>query len=167
MTEPFRCHPADDGPVDLEALGLDADLLERLRRALDDEVPAFVVKEARDAFSFRTGAGRLGHAELVYDSALEDLAASGVRGAGPRLLSFEHPELSVEIELVDTDRVEGQLIPPQPGLVEVRHAGGVELCEADPVGRFGAEGLRPGPVSLRCYPAGPGARGVATDWVII
>ena len=62
----------------------------------------------------------------------------------------------------------GQIAPPQPGLVNLRRTAGTVTVEADDLGRFRAEALAAGPLSLRLRPvaAGPQA-GVVTDWVTI
>ena len=51
--------------------------------------------------------------------------------------------------------------------MKVRHPGGCTTVKADAVGRFAAEGVPPGPVSLRCEPAEGGAGPVVeTDWFL-
>ncbi len=96
---------------------------------------------------------------------------ASVRGVGPitpELLVFEAHGLTVEVEASagpDGLRLLGQLVPAQPGLVEVRHAGGTTTVEVDDLGRFAADGLVPGPVSLRCRTAA-GGLDVGTDWFL-
>lgn len=133
-----------------------------------DPVPAESVAAARAAFAWRTLDAEL--AQLAYDSLLDDRPLAGVRGvATPRLLTFEAARLTLEVEAVGEGperRLLGQLVPPQPGRVEVRHRGGFVTTEADEVGRFAFEGVLSGPVSLRCDPAAAGAGTVYTDWFL-
>ena len=142
------------------------EVAERLRRIAGevDPPPAEVVAASRAAFAWRSIDAEL--AELAYDSWLDDRPLAGVRRAGgPRQLTFEAPGLSVEVELVDGDqrKMVGQLVPPGPGAVEVRHAEGSLTAAVDELGRFVVESLPAGPVSLRCRPGG--TRIVDTDWV--
>ncbi len=142
------------------------DLAEWLGRiaAEVDPPPAEVVAASRAAFAWRTIDAEL--AELAYDSWLDDRPLAGVRRAGgPRQLTFETPGLTVEVELVDGDhpRMVGQLVPPGPGVVEVRHPEGSMETPVDGLGRFVVERLPAGPVSLRCHPDGAGT--IDTDWV--
>jgi len=132
-----------------------------------DPLPAESVAAARAAFAWRTLDAEL--ARLAYDSLLEDQPLAGVRGVGtPRLLTFEAAGLTVEVEAAGEGperRLLGQLVPPQPGRVELRHRGGPATVEADGMGRFAFPGVLPGPVSLRCDPAS-GAGTVCTDWFL-
>jgi hypothetical protein len=144
----------------------DDDLLAELRDAASrvDPVPPDTVLAARSAIAWRTLDAEL--AQLTDDSQSEPLA--GVRsGDLAALLSFEAPGLAVEVEVLVAGprrRLLGQLVPAQPGRVEVRHRGGRLEVAADDVGRFTADDLPPGPVSLRCQ--GAGGRWVETDWFL-
>ena len=126
-----------------------------------DPVPPEALAAAHSAIAWRTI-----DAELAELSAEAELV--GVRGvSSPELLSFESRGLTVELEVLAVDggrRLLGQLVPPGPGLVQVRHEGGSVSVPADEVGRFRADDLAPGPVSLRCS-AGPHV--VETDWFLI
>ena len=108
--------------------------------------------------------------KLAYDSAADAEAAATVRSSGGRrLLTFDAPEVSVELEVVEAAgerRLEGQLVPPQPATIEVRHQGGTVTAEADELGRFSAAGLEHGPVSLVCRLHGQ-AGAIVTDWLVI
>jgi hypothetical protein len=150
----------DDAPHE------DEQLLTELRSALVDvdPVPDGVTAAARDAFGWRTLDAEL--AALSYDSLLDDKVLAGVRSDGDaaRLLTFESPALTVEVE-VGSGRIIGQLVPPQAGEVEVRHAGGSMTVAADAVGRFVANGVPAGPVSLRCRTTDAAA--VVTDWIVL
>jgi len=140
-------------------------LLAELRAWADayDAVPADDLAGARSALAWRTFDAEL--AELVGDSAGHEGAA--VRGArAPALLTFEAAELAMEVGVYANgghQRLLGQLIPPAPGVVEVRHRGGTVSVPADDVGRFTARGVERGPVRLRCS-SGPNL--VETDWFL-
>ena len=129
-----------------------------------DAVPEDVDEAARAAYTWRTIDAEL--AELTRDSLLESEPA-GVRGGdGARLLSFESARLSVELEIADLGRagrrLVGQLVPPGPAAIVVDHAGGRVDAEADELGRFVIDGLRPGPARVRCRVA-DGAE-IETEW---
>jgi hypothetical protein len=146
----------------------DEQLLADLRDAGSlDAVPADAVAAARAAFLWRTIDAEL--AELTYDSVLDDQLLAGVRStATARFLTFESPDLTVEVEaspVGEAHRLMGQLVPPQTGSVELRHPGGSTTVEADELGRFTVDGVPSGPVSLRCR-AHSGAT-VTTDWVLV
>jgi hypothetical protein len=141
-------------------------LLAELRAVVNrvDPVPAEMLAAARSSFMWRTIDAEL--AQLAHDSVVDEQSAL-VRGvAAPALLTFEASELTVEVETVSAQggwQLHGQLVPAQPGLVEIRQPDGVTSVAADDMGRFTADGLRPGPLSLRCR-AGDAA--VATDWFL-
>ena len=135
----------------------------RMLAAVHDPVPPEAVAAARSAIAWRTLDAEL--AVLTADAA--DAAMAGLRGVGtPTLLTFEAASLTVEVEVLeegDRRRLFGQLVPPGPGVVEVRHGGGTLEVAADDIGRFSADALVPGPVSLRCH-AATGV--VETDWFL-
>jgi hypothetical protein len=141
----------------------DETLLGELRRVMGDAdpVPDHVVAAAELALDWRTLDDEL--AELLHDSS--ELAA-GVRAAsGARVLSFGTGGLTIELEVAGEGAertLTGQLDPPAPARIEVRHAGGTTELDADEHGRFIARGVPAGTVSLRCL-AGP--RAVATPWL--
>lgn len=145
---------------------VNAALLAEIRglAALIDPVPPEAIAAARSAFAWRTMDAEL--AELTADSAVDERLA-GVRGAGtPTMLTFDAPGLTVEVELQEVGghrRLMGQLVPPGPGLVEVRHRAGAATVPVDEVGRFSADDVAAGPVSLRCS---SGAQIVETDWFL-
>ena len=151
----------------------DDDLLEDLRRVIAelDPIPDDALIAARAALDWRTIDAEL--AELIADSATDE-AALLVRGsAHARLLAFEAPELTIEVEAEQSADGEllltGQLIPPQTAEVAVRHGDALVAIRADERGRFSAHGIAPGQVSLRCrLDGGPGAaRLVETEWMSI
>ena len=156
-------HTEDLSGTEYESLLADLQLAGEL-----EAVPAELVAAAKAAIMWRTIDAEL--AELTYDSQLDDLALSGVRSGEPsRLLTFESPGLIVEVESLDAGtrrRLVGQLVPAQPGRVQVRHGGGTIEVPADDLGRFTADGILPGPVSLRCTGV-DGVVAVVTDWVVV
>jgi hypothetical protein len=90
----------------------------------------------------------------AHASAGPQADASAVRGAPEwRQLSFRASGLTIELEITgsgDHRRLMGQLIPRQSAVVEIRHADGVITVEADALGRFSADGVPVGQISLRC-----------------
>lgn len=152
-------------------------LLAQLRRFAGrvDPIPVAVQIAARAAIEWRTLDAEL--AALAHDSAVDTAVLAGVRGvaSGLRALTFEAPDLTIEIEAElageggDLNLV-GQLVPPQAADVTVRHGAEQLLAvRADKRGRFAARGVAPGPVSLRCrLDAAPGAsRLVETGWLTV
>src|SRR3954470_2494744 len=82
-----------------------------------EPVPERLQEAARAAFTWRTIDAEL--AELMADSAEEDVGALALRGAaGPRRLSFESPAVAIEAEVTVTGpaqrRLVGQILPPAP-----------------------------------------------------
>jgi hypothetical protein len=145
-------------------------LMDELRTlaAADDPTPPNVLAAARGSYTWRTIDAEL--AGLVYDSVLDAEGLAAVRSADTvRLLTFETAGLAIELEVTavaGSRRLLGQLVPPGRGFVELRHAGGVLELEADEVGRFSADAVEPGPVSLRCRREGERSV-VETEWVTI
>lgn len=121
-------------------------------------------------FSFRWRSPGAVVAGLAHDSLLTDSRAL-VRGAaaGPRLLTFEVAGSSIELQAVTEHgvvRITGQLVPAQDATVTVRHAGGEVTVSADALGRFRADGVAPGPLSVRCrLRIGTDETDVVTEWV--
>jgi hypothetical protein len=150
----------------------DDELLDELRgiAARVDPTPEFVLSAAKAAYTWRTIDDELAElAELTFDSALEEQGAGAVRGGeGPRMLTFETPEVTIELEVTatgDTRSVVGQIVPPEAGRVELRHAGGVAEAEVDELGRFSLERVERGPVSVRLHRASAPDAPVVTDWL--
>lgn len=164
-------------PDDTDVTGFspegDAALMTELGEVLREvhPVPADFARVGVESFTWRDVDAEL--AELTFDS----LATSGgtlVRSMGhePRILVFEAPSVSVEIELTrgaEGCRLVGQVSPPAPATVEVRHPGGTARVQADDFGRFRVSYLAAGPMSLRCeLPPGDGgmSRAVETSWLV-
>jgi hypothetical protein len=149
------------------------DELERELRQLAarmDPVPPELAAAATEAFSWRNIDAEL--AELVFDSLLNTDEAALVRGSpGRRLVSFQTPELTIDVEVTTVAsgrEVMGQITPPQPAVVEIRHRAGVVSTEANEQGCFRSASLQTGPMSLRLHPAADGPRPpIVTDWLSI
>lgn len=147
-------------------------LMDRLRDLANrvDPPPETVREGARWAFSWRTADVEL--AELEYDSSVEAPELAGVRATdSARLLTFHIPLAGVEVEVSghgSQRMLIGQLVPAQEARIDVRHRDGVTQVTADELGRFTAEGVPAGPVSLRCTLQVDGdTRVVDTDWVTL
>lgn len=157
--------------------GQESELLGLLRQAVArDEVPADVVAAAKAAFTWRTIDAEL--AELAYDSFEELAPLAGVRGSsggagGPRALTFEAGDAVIEVEVEESAgarRLEGQIVPADVHTLELHRLDTPEPVRLvpDELGRFRAEGLRPGRLRLLCRfgPLGGGAT-LLTAWVLI
>jgi hypothetical protein len=146
----------------------DQQLLDELRRAASqfDPPPPAVVEAARSSFTWRTIDAEL--AALVFDS-MVDRPGTALRGEGPRLMTFSSSGLDIEVEVANRGsrrQLVGQLVPPQAAEIDVRHAGGTTTIQADQLGRFHADAIGSGPVSLRCRLAvAPPGPPVVTEWV--
>lgn len=110
-------------------------------------------------------------ADLVPDAAPQ-AEASAVRGSPEwRQLSFRASGLTIELEITgsgDYRRLLGQLIPRQRAVVDIRHADGTTTVEADELGRFSAEIVPLGQISLRCrLGADTDQSPVVTGWITI
>lgn len=159
--------------TDQEGTGVQHERLTAELRDLANRVdppPELLAEFAGAALAWRRLDAEL--AELTYDSVTDESLVDTVRGtAAPRLLMFDVGGITVEVEItVDGEqrRLIGQVVPMQPASIEVRHAGGVTTTEADDLGRFGADGLPAGPLSLRCrLRDGEQVRVVHTEWSAI
>ncbi len=149
----------------------DNELEQEFRRlaARLDPVPPEFVQAASDAFSWRDIDAEL--AQLVSDSLLDAGPGTLVRGTpGRRLVSFQTPELTIDVEVTSTGsgrEVTGQITPPQRATVEIRHPAGVVTTGADEMGCFRWASLQPGPMSLRLSPARGPQPAIVTDWLSI
>jgi hypothetical protein len=161
-------------PMDSQAPGTpdDDELLAALREvaARVDPVPDDVVLAARSAIAYRRMDAGL--AELLYDSAVAEDRLAGVRGddGGWRQLTFEGPGVTIDLEVVPEGgrrRVNGQLVPPGVADLRLRHPGGEIETTADELGRFSAEGIRPGPLSIRLERDGADPLRIETGWVTV
>lgn len=136
--------------------------------AIVDPVPEPVQIAARVAIEWRTLDAEL--AALVHDSMVDEPALALRGDAGPRALTFEAPDLTIEIETErdgagETLRLIGQLVPPQAAQIAVRNGDELLATSADARGRFRAPGLSAGSLRLRCRLGDD--RLVETDWLTI
>jgi hypothetical protein len=134
----------------------------------DAEAPPWSADLAKASYGLRAVDAEL--ATLTSDSRLS--AGSGMRtAAAPRLAVFDAAGLSVEIEIESTARsglwrLVGQLTPAGPARIGIRrHDDAVSWTDADDRGRFSADQLPGGPLSLRCER--PGQPAAATEWIWI
>src|ERR1700694_3347436 len=133
--------PHELEPIEEEQLLAD---LRQLGRVFDP-VPAHVLFAARGSLAWRRLDAEL--AELSFDSLVDgDLELAGVRSRDDsvRLVSFDGPDLTVEVEVAavgDHRRLVGQLVPPQAATIEIRAAGSGDALDADvdALGRFSLE----------------------------
>jgi hypothetical protein len=145
-------------------------LIEELQVAAreHDPVPPSLTEAAIAAFSLRRMDAEL--AELLADSTSDPVPA-GIRGPGTaRSLSFAVGDVSIEVDVVESGalrRLVGQLLPPAPARITVRHERGSVAADADDLGRFLVDGLPPGRLSLDCHGTGDPAFHVETEWVRI
>lgn len=109
----------------------------------------------------------------LTDAMLSDAMLPGdsaVRGAPEwRQLSFRTSGLTIELEITGTGearRLMGQLIPRQSAVVDIRHERGVITVDADSLGRFSADPVPLGQVSLRCH-LGHEQAPIVTGWITL
>ena len=125
------------------------ELVAGLRKALEasDPVPGDVAEFAKAAFTWRDIDAEL--AQLEFDSAEEDLPAGVRSSATARMMSFQVGQWMLDIEFDDlSGRLIGAISPEASYSVELHTPGALFMTESDDVGRFEAEGIRPGPLSL-------------------
>jgi hypothetical protein len=93
-------------------------------------------------------------ASLVFDSAASGSVTRGLRSAESwRQLSFRASGLTIELAITETGptrRLMGQLLPRQPATVDIRYADSLLTIEADDLGRFTADDIPAGQISIRC-----------------
>ena len=138
-----------------------AELGEAVRAA--SEVPASFIATGKAAFAWRNVDAEL--AALSYDSATSAAELAGTRAdrATLRTLTFVASLLTIELE-VTPDALLGQVVPPQPGEIEVQARDGQRrTTSVDEVGWFT---FRPGPAGLcrMLLRTGSGDT-VLTEWV--
>lgn len=127
-----------------------------------------ILASARAAFAWRDIDADLALAHLTYDSVLAEmdgaLAMRGAQPEGPRMLVFEGPGCTVEIEVSDRGIV-GQLIPPGRGHVDLlTRDGEAGAVTTDDVGCFTFNSPPAGPLRLRCS---IGDAAFVTEWIIV
>lgn len=156
---------AELSPADRELLTILRDVVEET-----DPAPAALVGAARASFTWRTVDAEL--ADLTSDSALDTAAVRSTRA--PRLLTFTAGETTLVVEVAplaaghDAERrLLGQLVAPRPAQIEVRHGTGSFTVSADELGRFRAEPVPAGPISLACRFGHAPEPDLVTSWVTV
>jgi hypothetical protein len=144
----------------------DESLIAALRAGLDqsDPVPGDVTAFARAAFTWRDIDAEL--ASLDFDSA-ESGQDVGVRSsATARMISFQAGQWMLDIEYDEiAGRLLGVISPEAPFSIDLHTSGAFFTTESDPSGRFQAEGVSRGPLSmvLRFLDG----QVVKTQWVVL
>jgi hypothetical protein len=144
----------------------DDQLLAALDEALRAEhaVPRAFVEAGKATYTWHDIDAEL--AALTYDSAVDTGALEAVTRADPaplRALTFASAELTIELELTSAALL-GQVVPAQPGEVEVRSADGrIVTAPIDEIGTFVIRPLPSGSFRLHCRTA-TGTK-VLTDWI--
>jgi hypothetical protein len=144
----------------------DESLIAALRAGLDqsDPVPGDVTAFAKAAFTWRDIDAEL--ASLDFDSA-ESGQDVGVRSsATARMISFQAGQWMLDIEYDEiAGRLLGVISPEAPFSIDLHTSGAFFTTESDPWGRFQAEGVSRGPLSmvLRFLDG----QVVKTQWVVL
>ena len=144
----------------------DDQILARLREGLgqSDPVPSDVTEFAKAALSWRNIDAEL--AELDFDSIDEDLPAGVRSSTTARMVSFQVGKWMLDIEYDDTSgRLMGQISPESPYTVELHTAGALFSVESDDAGRFHADGISRGPVSMVLHFRD--GEVIKTQWVVL
>jgi hypothetical protein len=135
-----------------------AELGDAVRAA--DEVPPAFVAAGKAAFAWRTVDTEL--AALAHDSATSPTAAGTRAGPAARSLSFVAGGLSIEVELTG-DTLLGQVVPPQPGQIEMHTVhGSAQVVPVDEAGWFAVRPVT-GPMFRLHLRTDAGT--VITEWV--
>lgn len=141
----------------------EAEILEILGRALEhtDPVPISVTEAGRSAFTWLTIDAEL--AELVFDSARDELVGVRSETMAERQLTFQSPTVEIEIMLVgNTRHLVGQLVPPQGADVTlITEIASIEVT-TDDLGRFDFTGVEPGRIRLQIRTGG--GPSITTQW---
>lgn len=146
----------------------DDELFEALGRALRarQEVPSSFVEAGKAAFAWHNIDAEL--AALTYDSSLDERLRETVTRAEPaslRALTFTSPQLSIELEITP-DSLVGQVVPPQPGEVELHVPGGTNrTVPVDDVGSFVIRSVSSRSFRLHCRTVT--GTSVLTNWITI
>jgi hypothetical protein len=141
----------------------EAEILEILGRALEhaDPVPISVTEAGKSAFTWLTIDAEL--AELVFDSARDELVGVRSETLAERQLTFQSPTVEIEIMLVgDTRHLVGQLVPAQGAEVTLMTGLASTAVTTDDLGRFDFKGVEPGRIRLQIRTAG--GPSITTQW---
>jgi len=141
----------------------EVEILEILGRALEhsDPVPISVTEAGKSAFTWLTIDAEL--AELVFDSARDELVGVRSETLAERQLTFQSPNVEIEIMLVgDTRHLVGQLVPAQEADVTLITELESTDAKTDQLGRFDFTGVEPGRIRLQVRTAG--GPSITTQW---
>ena len=162
-----------EGTDPAAALGAldDEGLLAAVREVLgrDEPPPEWSADLAKSSYDLRAVDAEL--AALVSDSGLAAVASGMRSGTAPRLAVFEAGDLSFEIEIEPSTRagswrLVGQLIPASPARIQIRQQRAQSVwVDVDDLGRFAADHLAGGSLSLMCMREG--MRAAVTEWIAI
>ena len=144
----------------------DDQLLAQLQAGLSqsDSVPSDVTEFAIAAFSWRNIDAEL--AELDFDSIEEDLPAGVRSSTTARMISFQVGKWMLDVEFDETSgRLMGHISPEAQYTVELHTAGALFAVESDEVGRFSADGIVRGPLSMVLRFAD--GEVIKTQWVVL
>jgi hypothetical protein len=142
---------------------LAAELREAL--AVRAAVPREFIAIARSAYAWHHIDAEL--AQLIYDSEDDTELSASLRSesATIRALTFASAPFSIEVEVTD-DALYGQLVPPQPGTMEIQTLAGERTDgEIDEVGCFTVEPKPDGKFRLRFRTNGQ--PDVLTGWLTL
>jgi hypothetical protein len=131
-----------------------------------DPVPPEAFQAAIASFVCRCLDAEL--AELTFDSARDFGELVGVRSErGQRALTFESPELTIEMQIDEGPDGElvGQLVPPVAADIDIRSPDATVTVSADQRGLFWASRLPGRFLSLRIQRPGSGIDWVTTPWI--
>jgi hypothetical protein len=146
-----------------DATPAEVEILEILGRALEhsDPVPISVTEAGKSAFTWLTIDAEL--AELVFDSARDELVGVRSEILAERQLTFQSPNVEIEIMLVgDTRHLVGQLVPAQEADVTLITELESTDAKTDQLGRFDFTGVDPGRIRLQIRTAG--GPSITTQW---
>jgi hypothetical protein len=140
-------------------------LLAALREALEARraVPPELIRASENAYTWLNIDTEL--AQLTYDSSVERSDAPVLRAetASIRSLTFTSPHMTIELEVTDTALI-GQIIPIQPGTIELQDRSGEYLTVViDDLGCFSISPIPAGQFRMRSRAAD--GLDVATGWI--
>jgi hypothetical protein len=153
--------------VNVNQSNADDILVAELREALAVRaaVPREFIAIARSAYAWHHIDAEL--AQLIYDSEDDTELSASLRSesATIRALTFASALFSIEVEVTD-DALYGQLVPPQPGTMEIQTLAGEHTDgEIDEVGCFTVEPKPGGKFRLRFHTNGQ--PDVLTGWLTL
>ena len=146
-----------------EAQSIETEVLKVLGRALEhsDPVPLSVTEAGQAAFIWRTIDAEL--AELVFDSARDELVGVRSETLAERQLTFQAPGVEIELMVVGgTRRLVGQVVPAQEAYVTLIVDELSTTVATDHLGRFDFAGVEPGRVRLQIRM--PDGASITTEW---